>query len=1605
VSYENYVCLVDYCSIMTDYIFGYGSIINDASRLGSLRSLDGDASRNHPAVAIPNNPSQSSEVSALITPPGLHPLQGRDRTVSSGQIASQPAGFGGSSEDDTAFAARVNIGAMNLRRAWCFRSKSGFTAVGLEPREVAASAACGKNGNEIFGVLFPVGSPAALAVFDSREAGYDRIAVPLEYINADVAMGHENARRRALAFRSIVAASSGLINVWMYVPKRDVCMPPDEEHPIIQTYIDVCLRGCLQWGGSTLVSEFIATTCGWTKYFLNDTPTSRRPWLHRPDYGVIDKCLEELSDWCMYTHRKHPEEFAADHLSPLRGMWGVPPRDRDFVGRELYMSAIHSKLMEPRSGDPKNVSVSSRFHRQVQIVGLGGVGKTHLAVEYCHRHFNTSFSLVLWLRSSNRETIAADIRRFAVDVAITKAKADKEGDANTKDSSDDYILEEIRRRLARSRSRWLVVFENLEDAAVIEEYLSFLQPDTTWNSRSSMSSNDSSVFGSQTGGYVLCTSRIVHKIWSDAGTFIELECFNDCESAAYLSKTLGDSDMVDLRNRTKPDSVQSNFLRLAARMDHLPLALSMAVAYMKRCDVGVDEYLERLDSWGRVQTEFSDNNLNGISGVNTSIVTSLSISLQRISIESNHAAKVLPCIGLLYPDGITKLLVGAILSFSLEAAHSSKLKTSVLQGWTKYFVFDKAGVFYTLKRLMFPKLKKPRRIFVIFIPLMIALIKAKAYNAIVLSCLIFLCVLVVKFLYACSMFDEKVVFDRLGLRWQRDQKGSAHGISEACERIGRTEVVAAEIDNLWDLMIQFSIVSVRGTRNVQRTGSVHRLLQSVLRSQRSPSQLAMSLETTILACASLWKFDRNNPDFTGWDSCGNLVSHIETVGAFAISFMSIPPHNIRDIEASISNNTLDSSSVENKSYLEYVISGWISLHNELLELLWPSNSSENQDDTKVQVFEAHALRWNYLLQLSLLLVEASQYSSIVQSKFDTALLFLQLAVDINAYLLQAWVSAPDLLRRCTPNSELIRLRRSLSSSLHHFGVALRYTGSFDKAIEVFKVALHLREMESNFSSDIADTLHQLGVVSLKMRNLNDAEVLLKRALGLKRRIKATSDGVSVVDSSEASTLHQLGVVARAQKRFDEAHDIFERALAANDFEALVSQKRTGITSVKYVVNKASSLQQIGRILLRKGQVEEAKVLFIEALRLYERCYGDQYSTNHVNMIAVRHQLGAACVASRDNEGAKVHYAAAVCGLEALYGDSSNVWRKYDIVFELQSYGQVLLACGDVSEAKEVFTRCESIIFEILEKGSGNRPNPFRSFNDEDSNLESPGPDSLFSDVVQRRQSLLLKALLFAIHCLRNIMKLQDRLDRAASYTKQAIEIRKMQKSPNSLRQDSILRLLQVLRAIDSGGTEEEHSKSRNTSSKMDLSSSSAPFASRTVIKSQVKRHKNSVFYCEVAVDESFPEIFGMGILVLISELINARISVRHQCAVVRQGKHLEDGGDFSFQQALEERFQVIEINLATVRDYLLRAEHIASQRSALARLDNLEIGINLFFFTVRSALKPPPQAQPCDDTRRDNDSTSGERSTRCMSEWFRACDELRASMLQFDLRLEDRAPN
>lgn len=59
---------------------------------------------------------------------------------------------------------------------------------------------------------------------------------------------------------------------------------------MLQSYIDVCLLGALEHGESFAL-EFLRTTVGWSRYWLNDRKLARRPWVHQPRYREIDELL------------------------------------------------------------------------------------------------------------------------------------------------------------------------------------------------------------------------------------------------------------------------------------------------------------------------------------------------------------------------------------------------------------------------------------------------------------------------------------------------------------------------------------------------------------------------------------------------------------------------------------------------------------------------------------------------------------------------------------------------------------------------------------------------------------------------------------------------------------------------------------------------------------------------------------------------------------------------------------------------------------------------------------------------------------------------------------------------------------------------------------------------------------------------------------------------------------------------------------------------------------------------------------------------------------------------------------------------------------------
>jgi CO dehydrogenase nickel-insertion accessory protein CooC1 len=214
-------------------------------------------------------------------------------------------------------------------------------------------------------------------------------------------------------------------------------------------------------------------------------------------------------------------------------IWNVPARNADFTGRGATLELLRDKL----AGGGRAVVVAQALY------GLGGVGKTQLALEYAHR-FMADYDLVWWVPSERAEETSgalADLaRKMGLKVSDNVAEA------------AEAALEELRRD---TTPHWLLIFDNADDPKQLEPYL-------------------------PTGsGHVLITSR--NQAWTHSAEPLEVDVFTRDESVGHLLRHVPDLDVADAK-------------RVADALGHLPLAVEQASAWLEQTGMPARVYVEQL---------------------------------------------------------------------------------------------------------------------------------------------------------------------------------------------------------------------------------------------------------------------------------------------------------------------------------------------------------------------------------------------------------------------------------------------------------------------------------------------------------------------------------------------------------------------------------------------------------------------------------------------------------------------------------------------------------------------------------------------------------------------------------------------------------------------------------------------------------------------------------------------------------------------------------------------------------------------------------------------------------------------------------------------------
>lgn len=147
----------------------------------------------------------------------------------------------------------------------------------------------------------------------------------------------------------------------------------------------------------------------------------------------------------MADHGKHKVEFN------LQGVTVVS----QFVERPVEMVAVERVLLES--------SLARRRRRKIVIVhGLGGIGKTQLAVEFARNHYH-QFSAVFWLDGSSEASLKQSFINMAQRLPHSELTADGAAQSGEAAVEADVAVRECQWWLSTpSNPHWLLVIDNVD---------------------------------------------------------------------------------------------------------------------------------------------------------------------------------------------------------------------------------------------------------------------------------------------------------------------------------------------------------------------------------------------------------------------------------------------------------------------------------------------------------------------------------------------------------------------------------------------------------------------------------------------------------------------------------------------------------------------------------------------------------------------------------------------------------------------------------------------------------------------------------------------------------------------------------------------------------------------------------------------------------------------------------------------------------------------------------------------------------------------------------------------------------------------------------------
>lgn len=323
----------------------------------------------------------------------------------------------------------------------------------------------------------------------------------------------------------------------------------------------------------------------------------------------------------------------------------------NFVGRKKILEELHKTLLSTRntaviaqamSGLSVNsvTSVNAPSSAvQASVSGLGGIGKTQLALRYAETYAVDYDNNVLWINAETKGDLANSVNKLAIKLNIEKK------DRYGVEKELEEILEEVYGYFSTGKS--LFIFDNVENYKEFEKFL----PKTLIGNKPAL----------------LITSR--YRNWGNVASVIALDVLTE-EEAKELVKSA-------LRIATYDPTQDGKIQELTRLLQGLPLALQQAIAYINiqrniNIAFGIQDYLELYKAKATEVLDFDFASYSNDLYAKT-VFTTWQITLDKIRQDQAAGGKALEILNImayLCPDDIAN-------NFFLPLEHSERLGIAI----------------------------------------------------------------------------------------------------------------------------------------------------------------------------------------------------------------------------------------------------------------------------------------------------------------------------------------------------------------------------------------------------------------------------------------------------------------------------------------------------------------------------------------------------------------------------------------------------------------------------------------------------------------------------------------------------------------------------------------------------------------------------------------------------------------------------------------------------------------------------------------------------------------------------------------------------------------